>query len=222
MLVVEHPRLSQALAGATVVIQLGAVALVLSARLRLVSAALLLAFHVNVALLTGIYYSGNMLLLVAFGCPWARWLGLRRGDAPEHLRKPDADAVATLLCRSLDERPLFVRLLAILHALLEQNLAPESTLRFKRTLLHRVGTTAFRLESALPFLSPGGGSELLLTLHAMVVGFRQMADPSPVVAQVLALDEMAPLRTDFASSIERALRALLLGMSHRSRTRRNP
>jgi AcrR family transcriptional regulator len=143
-------------------------------------------------------------------------------DRIEHLRKPDADAVATLLCRSLDERPLFVRLLAILHALLEQNLAPESTLRFKRTLLHRVGTTAFRLESALPFLSPGGGSELLLTLHAMVVGFRQMADPSPVVAQVLALDEMAPLRTDFASSIERALRALLLGMSHRSRTRRNP
>jgi hypothetical protein len=91
MLVVEHPRLSQALAGATVVIQLGAVALVLSARLRLVSAALLLAFHVNVALLTGIYYSGNMLLLVAFGCPWARWLGLRRGDAPEHLRKPDVE-----------------------------------------------------------------------------------------------------------------------------------
>src|SRR5687768_1723682 len=36
-------------------------------------------------------------------------------DRIEHLRRPDADAVATLLCRSLDERPLFVRLLSILH-----------------------------------------------------------------------------------------------------------
>ncbi len=143
-------------------------------------------------------------------------------DRIEHLRRADADAVATLLCRSLDERPLFARLLAILHTLLEQNLVPESTLRFKRTLLHRVGTTAFRLESALPFLAPGGGSELLLTLHAMVVGFHQMADPSPGVAQVLALDEMAPLRIDFASSLERALRALLHGMAQRPRNRRNP
>src|SRR5262245_24619046 len=53
------------------------------------------------------------------------------------LRKPDEEAVARLLVGALAERPLFVRLLAILHALLEQNLPREATLRFKRTILRR-------------------------------------------------------------------------------------
>jgi AcrR family transcriptional regulator len=136
----------------------------------------------------------------------------------ERLRKPDPAGVARVLQEALAERPLFVRLLAILHLLLEQNLGPEVTLRFKRTILRHVAQTGFHLEATLPALSPGGGAKLLLTLHALVVGLRQMADPAPGVAAVLALDEMAPLRIDFDSQLSRALRALIVGITT---TRRN-
>jgi hypothetical protein len=71
--VVERPGVSQALAAATLAIQLSAVFLLSSSRsLRAASAALLLLFHLNVGLLTGIGYASNMLLLVIVAYPWPR------------------------------------------------------------------------------------------------------------------------------------------------------
>ena len=115
--------------------------------------------------------------------------------------------------------PAHLRSLARVDGEVDVEPGPEVTLRFKRTILRHVAQTGFHLEATLPALPPGGGAELLLTLHALVVGLRQMADPAPGVAAVLALDEMAPLRIDFDSQLSRALRALIVGMTT---TRRNP
>ncbi len=65
-LVVDHPALSQALSASTLVIQLGAVLLLVGPRLRRLWGGLILAFHANVALLTHIVYIEAIALVALF------------------------------------------------------------------------------------------------------------------------------------------------------------
>lgn len=125
--------------------------------------------------------------------------------------------VAAIVARTLAARESLTRLLGLLHAVLEQNLAPESAVAFKTTLRDEVLRAGARLERALPFLAPGEGALALLRLHALVVGLRQMADPSPVVREVLDRPDMAPLRIEFGPALEGAFRALLRGMKTETR-----
>jgi hypothetical protein len=80
--VAESPGLGQALAAATLVVQLGAMLLLAAPRWRLVWAALLIGFHLNTLLLAGILYLENALLLLAFALPWPAILGRPRPDEP--------------------------------------------------------------------------------------------------------------------------------------------
>ena len=124
------------------------------------------------------------------------------------------DAVAEAIATSLVERPRLTRLLGLLHSDLEQNLAPETALDFKRALLEGTAALGAMVEQCLS-LPPGEGGRVLLRAHALVVGLRQMADPPPLIADVLARPEMAPLRVDFADELRLSLAALLRGLSPR-------
>jgi hypothetical protein len=86
-LVIEHPGLSQALALAALLIQLGAFLYLLSPALRVLMGTLLLSFHLNVALLTGINYRANFFLLLLFSYPWPRRWPTREA-APLPARDP--------------------------------------------------------------------------------------------------------------------------------------
>jgi hypothetical protein len=70
--VVENDWVARALSLSTLAIQLGAIVYVLGPRARIVWGTMLLAFHVNVALLTGIVYLKACILLLAFSYPWQR------------------------------------------------------------------------------------------------------------------------------------------------------
>ena len=81
-LVVDSGGVARALSVATLVIQLGAVAYVVGPRLRMLWGALLLSFHVNVALLSqSIFYVQSCVLLLAFSFPWGRIFPQRATDA---------------------------------------------------------------------------------------------------------------------------------------------
>jgi hypothetical protein len=77
--VIESPQLAEALAWATLVVQLGAPLLLLGRRWRMLWGTLLLGFHLHVAMLTGIHYSGAIYLLILLSYPWPlpRVLGSR-------------------------------------------------------------------------------------------------------------------------------------------------
>lgn len=130
----------------------------------------------------------------------------RSGEAwaPKHAAKV---VTGTIVARE----PL-ARLLALLHGVLEQNVERAPVLHFKRMLLERLAKSGKLLEARLPFLPEHGGARLLLTLHALVIGLRQMADPAPVVKEIWELPEMAPLKVDFAKELEAALENLLAGL----------
>jgi AcrR family transcriptional regulator len=132
-------------------------------------------------------------------------------DAPE--RFADApERFAGAVVRTLMERETFAELLSLVHTVLEQNIDVQSAMAFKRMLLDRVSRGAAVVERAVPGLPRGSGGRVLLRLHALLVGLRQMADPSPVVAEVLARPEMEPLRIEFETELADTLAAMVRGM----------
>ncbi|MBK9753563.1 MAG: hypothetical protein IPO88_08660 [Nannocystis sp.] len=107
--IAARPLLSQVLATLTLVVQLGAPLMLVGPRLRAAWGLLLLGFHVQVTLLTGIGYLQAKLLVPLFTLPWPALLArLRRGGPP-----PDpAPAVPTRARRVLTLAALALALLA--------------------------------------------------------------------------------------------------------------
>jgi hypothetical protein len=90
-LVVDHGSVALALGAATLVLQLGAVALVVSPKLRAAWAVGLLGFHVNVWLLAGIFYAEATALLLLFGFPWGAMTHRARAEEPPFVVAPGAE-----------------------------------------------------------------------------------------------------------------------------------
>lgn len=130
-----------------------------------------------------------------------------------HIEPGNIRQIAELVAATLEQRPVFVRLLAILHTILEQNLEFESATHFKRMLLSRVTATGATLEKLLPFLQPGQGPQVLLRIYALIIGFQQMADTSPVITKVLAQPELSPLAINFKMELRDTIEILLMGYS---------
>jgi AcrR family transcriptional regulator len=122
-----------------------------------------------------------------------------------------ADALATLLVRSLVADGELMRLLTLLHPVLEENLDDALALAFKRRLRDQVGAAGALLERRYLEFGPGDGARFLLHFHAVVIGLHAMATPSAAVARALALPEMAALRIDFASELPVVTAHLLRG-----------
>ncbi|GAB4206569.1 MAG: TetR/AcrR family transcriptional regulator [Roseiflexaceae bacterium] len=131
----------------------------------------------------------------------------------------DAARASELICATLGQHAALTRMLPIAASILEHNISLESARAYKERLLERTAHTGAQLERRLPFLGRGDGMWLLLQIYALVVGLGQMADPAPVVRQVLEAPEMAPLRVEFGPSIRRSLTTLLQGLTIHGQTR---
>ncbi len=124
----------------------------------------------------------------------------------------NAEHVAHTIGAIIAERMALTRLLAIGEGILEHNIAEARARAYKGMMLARAGATGARLERRLPFLAAGEGLLVLLRVHALATGLRQMADPAPIVREVLASPEMRPLRVEFGPALTGTLIALVLGM----------
>ncbi|MBI2838376.1 MAG: TetR family transcriptional regulator [Acidobacteria bacterium] len=125
--------------------------------------------------------------------------------------------VGDLMVRTLRPRQDLLRLLSILHAILERNVGDATVLAFKRSVLARVVATGARLERALPFLRSGEGVRILFRIYALVVGLWQVAVPGPVVARVLADPSVRAMRIDFFGALGEMLDALFAGLAFQRR-----
>ncbi|MEJ2719126.1 MAG: TetR family transcriptional regulator [Deltaproteobacteria bacterium] len=121
--------------------------------------------------------------------------------------------VGRLISESLTQREVMGRLIAILHTVLERNIDYEAASHFKRMLLMRVSRTGSLVESCLPFLKPGEGARLLLRAYALVIGLRHLAEPAPVVREVIDKQGMDMFRVEFASAFSETVKALITGMA---------
>lgn len=139
-----------------------------------------------------------------------RWIDALDRDL-DRLPAPTPEAVAGAVASSLASRARLVRLLGVLHPILERNLSPEALLSFKLALMQLLAEPAARLEARLPALGPGDGGRFILRLHAVVVGLALSSRPPPAVALVLARADLAAMRIDFEVELEAIVAALLRG-----------
>lgn len=159
------------------------------------------------------FRSKEELFLAALEDELAQWFEALALELGRMTPGPDApERFAAAVTRTLLPRETFVDLLSLLHTVLEQNIDAGSALAFKQMLLEQVQQGAAMVERAVPGLPEGSGARVLVRLHALLIGMRQMADPAPVVAEVLARPEMAALRIDFASELSATLAAMVRGM----------
>lgn len=160
------------------------------------------------------FHSKEALFLAALEEELAEWfIDLTVRLAALDPSRDEVERLAELIASTLAARPTLNDLLALVHNVLEQNIEPDVALAFKRMLLERLTLGGRALESVLPRLAPGTGMRLLLRIYAVVVGLRQMADPSPAVAKVLELPEMAPLRVDFQRDLADTIVQLVRGLA---------
>ncbi|HUW52705.1 MAG TPA: TetR family transcriptional regulator [Rhodanobacter sp.] len=156
------------------------------------------------------------LFLSLLGEHYAAWF-----DALDaRLREPrlTAPGWADWITRELAARPLFLRLVALLHVVLEQNVPLPEVLAFKRQLAQRVEYSGAALEQALQ-LPEGTGSRLLLWLQAIVPGLAQMAAPTASLRAAVAADaELAGLLVDFATEMRALLVAVVHGLQGKTET----
>ncbi len=135
-----------------------------------------------------------------------------RLQVPPEASEDSIQHVIRVLRETLDRRPAFTRLLAIMHSVLEQNIDFATALHFKQILLMRVSRTGTLLETQLPFLTMGQGAQVLLRIHALVIGLQQLADPAPIIQRVLNERQMQIFAIDFAHEFSETVRALLYGL----------
>lgn len=121
-------------------------------------------------------------------------------------------SAAQMVARSLEARSPLRRTLALVGPLMEHNAGRAAVARYRLWLLERSSETGRRLEAALPFLRRGEGVRLLLLVHALVVGYHSMAEPSSTVEAVLSDEALAPMRMDFRRVVAEALWMQLEGL----------
>jgi AcrR family transcriptional regulator len=120
--------------------------------------------------------------------------------------------LARVIVQGLAERPVFLQLATVLHTALGGTVSLEVALRFKLTMLERIGALGGRLEQRMRGLRPGQGARISLRVYALVNGFWQLCDHPPIVLEAIEKAGLDALRIDFADELEDVLVALLRGM----------
>ncbi len=149
----------------------------------------------------------------------ARWFEELDAALEHNRRGASFDGIVQLMSDSLHGRAAFLRLIAILHTVLERNVDRATALRFKTSLRERMLRTGALLEACLPFLKAGQGADLLLKINALVIGFEHLAEPSSVVRDVLQEPDMALFRVNLTEQLLATLRTLLMGLAYEAKYR---
>ncbi len=161
-------------------------------------------------------------LYLYFGSKEELFLGLLERELVEwfdtligelgHDSPSSATAFGRSFAASLQQRSTLCELLVILHTVLERNVELETAISFKTMVRDKLLHGGQALERLRPQLPPGSGPRTLLRIYALMIGLKQVAFPSPVIAEVLQRDDMAQLRLDFEHDLATAVADMLRGI----------
>lgn len=139
---------------------------------------------------------------------YAAWFDLARRELSAMTPGSSPHEVADLLVQNLRSRKRLLRLMEWLHVVFEHNVAEEPGLAFKLWLRDQVLATGAVLAHAAA-ITPDEATRLILRMHALVVGLRQMTRPSPAIVRIMERDDMASMRLDFVSELTGVLADLI-------------
>lgn len=148
---------------------------------------------------------------------WDSWLAAIEARLPRPDQGMPARArhelVAGTVARTLGDHRRFCDLLAACPTVLERNIPLETAREFKSAALSRLSRLATLIRSHIPELGSAEAAEFAGIVWALAAGAWPMANPSPVMAAVLADPQFAAMRVEFVPAIARALTVLLGGMT---------
>jgi AcrR family transcriptional regulator len=113
----------------------------------------------------------------------------------------------------LQQSDSLLPLLALLNAVLEQNLPQPQLLAFKQQLAQALDTLGAQLAARFTEMTPASASQLLLHSYALTLGLYQSTHLPASVQQLLQQQGLSQLQRDFASELTQALAALWRGAS---------
>lgn len=119
-------------------------------------------------------------------------------------------SLADSICTVLIKHPIFCKLSAILHTILERNLTHEEALIFKQTLLTLMSTFAVHINRHphAEHINEENTFTILMQTQQALIGVWHMTHPSGAIADVL---EKAPLnifKREFEATLRAHIRAL--------------
>ncbi len=122
-------------------------------------------------------------------------------------------AVPAAIARSLAERPVFRRLLVLLHTVIEPNIDEASAREFKLFLRDLLARASAAIADKLPGLTLQDATTLMLQTHALTISVTQLSEPPPVIARVLAQDvSLQSMQIEFEPFLAHTLSQLVRGI----------
>lgn len=117
---------------------------------------------------------------------------------------------AHYLAQDLHARPRLLRLISVMHTVLEHNIDLATASAFKHMLAGHAQRSGSLIEQQVASIHSGFGSRLLMWLHALAIGLHHLATPAPVVRQAIQADaSLAVFSVDFATELNAMLKTLL-------------
>lgn len=121
------------------------------------------------------------------------------------------EEIAQAFTSAITAQPLLLKLVGLLHVVLEHNIDESAARAFKHHLRDRVDPIAARLEQLLPQCAPGDGFLLMLNAHILMVGWQHAADPAPVIRTVQAEPALAGFNVRFDTQFPHTFSAVMRG-----------
>ncbi len=108
-------------------------------------------------------------------------------------------------CEFIERRPVFMRLASIFNGILEKNIDVDVAYRFKSNLRDRVLSAGAFISQHVDGISGDAAVKLILRSFAMSIGLWQIAEPAPVLKELLSYEELALLKIDFISELKESI-----------------
>jgi AcrR family transcriptional regulator len=124
----------------------------------------------------------------------------------------DAGDLGRRMASDVAGRPLLLRLLTLMRAVLERNVAAETIRDFNKAVLQHMGAAAPEFEAALPGLAPGMGMALLRRIYGLIIGLHITTNPTEAVKEALVgAPELKVMTQDFETELSASIAALVRG-----------
>lgn len=121
------------------------------------------------------------------------------------------ESLSKLVVDSLRGRDDFLRLMGLLHPVLENNVGIEQARAARSEMRAAMQSTGRLLTERMADMSHIDGEQLLLEIYALILGLQQLAQPAPAVAEALREQELRLFQIDFFRSLKHTLSTLLRG-----------
>tara|TARA_R110001599_G_scaffold5181_6_gene26019 strand:- start:2029 stop:2685 length:657 start_codon:yes stop_codon:yes gene_type:complete len=124
-------------------------------------------------------------------------------------------SISDTICNILISSPIFCKLSAILHTILERNLTLEEAASFKLTLLELMQHLSSSIRAQHPSVDLEGAEamSLLIQVQQALIGVWHMTHPTGAIAQVLEKPPLDVFKRSFESALREHVQLLVMQFS---------